>query len=142
MSFLCSRNNAGTRTGYSSCSGRLEVAMNFAAVTCVVALAVAGAAYADPDLAGAARAADAAAQQHPFQDGAANNYGTRSAKYAAEVQAAHEQMRLSCAADHETLCAGKTGNDRGRCMWYHRLTVSRACRQAMDKVKMAGEGRL
>jgi hypothetical protein len=51
-------------------------------------------------------------------------------------------MRLACATDRETLCGDKSTQAAGRCLSYHRLKVSAPCRQAIEKVWMAGQGRL
>jgi hypothetical protein len=59
------------------------------------------------------------------------------------LKVAVPQMRMACAADRQSLCADKTSNlSADRCLEYHRLKVSRSCRDAWDKLTMAAEGRL
>jgi hypothetical protein len=59
------------------------------------------------------------------------------------LKLAAPQMRLACAADRQSLCADKTSNlAADRCLEYHRLKVSKACRQAWDRLTLAAEGRL
>ncbi|HEX3364844.1 hypothetical protein [Phenylobacterium sp.] len=59
------------------------------------------------------------------------------------LKVAVPQMRLACAVDRQSLCAGKTSNlSADRCLEYYRLKVSKPCRQAWDQLTKAAEGRL
>jgi len=51
--------------------------------------------------------------------------------------AARRLIRAACAADMHGLCQGKTGAAADRCLVYHRLSFSRACRQAITGFERA-----
>ena len=54
-----------------------------------------------------------------------------------QIRGAAQQMNLACAADAQTLCANKTPRAMNRCLDYHRLRLSKPCKNAMDQLRLA-----
>jgi hypothetical protein len=52
------------------------------------------------------------------------------------------EMRKACAAERETLCAGKSGKAADRCVVYHRLKASEPSKHALVRLELTQEGRL
>lgn len=55
----------------------------------------------------------------------------------AERIAASRAIHAACAADMRLRCAGKTGEAADRCLVYHRLSFTAACREALTGFERA-----
>src|SRR5215831_17093303 len=51
-----------------------------------------------------------------------------------EMQAARQAMRQACAADFQTLCAGKQGREAMMCLRDNSDKLSQGCKDAMAKM--------
>jgi hypothetical protein len=57
-----------------------------------------------------------------------------------EVRAARMEARSACAADMNTFCSGKTGQERSACMKANSAKLSAPCKAAIAKLpKMQGQ---